>query len=205
MVGRYRPGDARQFVGQRAGHHIGVTSRQQRAHPVSQGALLVLQSLHVNPGTLNQQPSEILVTTLADPHQIGFSAGAVLPGYQANRRRKVTTASVLLATSFCLGVLDLQTCQFVTSEARQNPISTKAISRRCFITFLKSPRSAARAASCHPNLASPMATTKRTDAGCRSNVSVWLNQVDDGIGSEGSSWLTFSPCRNFWMLTRAAV
>jgi len=97
MVGRYRPGDARQFVGQRAGHHIGVTSRQQRAHPVSQGALLVLQSLHVNPGTLNQQPSEILVTTLADPHQIGFSAGAVLPGYQANRRRKVTAASVLLA------------------------------------------------------------------------------------------------------------
>ena len=56
----------------------------------------------------------------------------------------------------------------------------------------------------------PYDLSRTAGAGCErrgsaESVSVWLNQVDDGIGSEGSSWLTFSPCRNFWMLTRAAV
>src|SRR6476620_9450104 len=35
--------------------------------PSRPGALLMLQSQHINPGTLDQQASEVLVTALADP------------------------------------------------------------------------------------------------------------------------------------------
>jgi hypothetical protein len=58
---------------------------------------LVFQPLHIDPSTLHQQLSQVLVTALADPQQIGLATRAVLPGHQADRGGKVATASVLLA------------------------------------------------------------------------------------------------------------
>jgi hypothetical protein len=40
--------------------------------------------------------SQVLVTALADPQQVGLATRAVLPGHQADRGGKIATASVLL-------------------------------------------------------------------------------------------------------------
>lgn len=57
----------------------------------------MIQPLHIDPGALHQQLSQMLVSTLADSQQIGLAAGAVLPEYQAHLGSKVATSSVLLA------------------------------------------------------------------------------------------------------------
>ena len=44
----------------------------------------MIESLHVDPGTLHEQLSKVLVAAFTDPQSVGLTAGAVLLGYQAH-------------------------------------------------------------------------------------------------------------------------
>ena len=64
------PGDPRHFVGQRAGHDIRVASAQHVPHPFTEHIGSCLNTLHDDARALDEQPSQILVATLADAQQV---------------------------------------------------------------------------------------------------------------------------------------
>ena len=90
------PSYSGQLVCQSTGDDKVAFPAQQLPDPVGQLARLVFQFLYEYHGTLNQQSSDLLLPSLANPQQCRPTSRAVLSGYQPCCRRKVTAAGVLL-------------------------------------------------------------------------------------------------------------
>lgn len=66
-------------------------------HPLRQTPFLSVETRHVCPGALHQEPTQILVPPFADSQQVRSTASAVLAWYQSHRCGEIASATVLLA------------------------------------------------------------------------------------------------------------
>jgi len=75
---QHRPSDPRQLIGQRAGHHVGVTTGGERLDPYTQRVGARVGVLHDRSRALHEQAAEVAIAAFTDTEQGGLAAGAVL-------------------------------------------------------------------------------------------------------------------------------
>lgn len=80
MLGQYSPSDSSELVGDRAGHHVRMASCEHRSNPLAKPIGSQRHSLDDGSRTLDQQVTQMLVTSLADSIQNVAASGAVLLG-----------------------------------------------------------------------------------------------------------------------------
>jgi hypothetical protein len=90
-AGQHRPGDARQFVGDRH-HDLTGSTLGQPVHPLESSGV-VLDAEPYRSSTVDQHATQIDVAALADTVQVLLASGGVLSGHDPNPGRAVASAT----------------------------------------------------------------------------------------------------------------
>jgi hypothetical protein len=93
---QYRPADARQLIGKRYDRDILMDAAEQTLRPSAKCGVLFRDIGQCRSCSMDQQLAQILVSSLADPHESWLAAGRRLPRNQAQpwRNRLIKTANV---------------------------------------------------------------------------------------------------------------